>query len=261
MGTGSQFKIDLSRTFPHLANAPIVEAVIEIRARVEAVWEESEIVPRLKSKLPDYPDTHSINAVTQQFTFETAAAPKIGTHEMGWDGLRMRSADTHHVVQFTRDSFLFSRLQPYESWEHLENEAMRLWEIHSEVAKPREIQRLGVRFINRIPMPPKETRFEDYIEPHAQTPRELDLPFLNFLHKETFVVPGSVYGINITKTLQFPQNRLVEGVGILIDVDVFTVVPFILDENGLKGRLKEMRWLKNKSFFGSITAKALEVFR
>ena len=101
-----------------------------------------------------------------------------------------------HVAQFNRDSFVFSRLQPYQSWEQLEQEAIRLWEIYMEIAKPRDIQRLGVRFVNRIPMAPKETRFEDYIQPHPQTPRDLDLPFLNFLHKETFVVPESDFGIN-----------------------------------------------------------------
>ena len=105
------------------------------------------------------------------------------------------------------------------------------------------------------------TQFEDYIQPHPETPRELDLPFLNFLHRETLVVPGHDYGINLTKTLQIPQDRAIEGVAIIIDVDVFTVQPFILDQTALERRLIEMRWLKNRAFFGTITTLALEAFR
>ena len=50
-----------------------------------------------------------------------------------------------------------------------ETEAMRLWELHVEVAKPTEVQRLGVRFINRITMAPQAARFDDYIQPHPET--------------------------------------------------------------------------------------------
>ena len=49
----SEFKIDLTQTFPHLDKAPIVEAVIEIRTRAEAAWEEVPVTRRLKAQLPD----------------------------------------------------------------------------------------------------------------------------------------------------------------------------------------------------------------
>src|SRR6266481_3127527 len=58
----SDFKIDLTETFPHLNNAPIVEAVIEVRTRAEAPWEESTVTQRFKAQLPEYPSVLSINA-------------------------------------------------------------------------------------------------------------------------------------------------------------------------------------------------------
>ena len=66
---------------------------------------------------------------------------------------------------------------------------------------------------------------------------------------------------SITRTLQTPQNRTVEGIAIILDIDVFTMQPFPLDGADLEQRLAEMRWLKKKSFFGTITSKAVEVFR
>ena len=261
MGGETDFKIDLTETFPHLDKAPIVEAIIEIRSRAESPWEEAAVSQRLKTELPEYPKALSMTAVSQEFSFGVQIPPTTATHNLGWNGVRLQSADDLHVAQFNRDGFVFSRLRPYESWEQLEKEAMRLWKLHVEIAKPMEVQRLGVRFINRIPMALQAARFEDYIQPHPETPRELDLPFLNFLHRETLVVPGHDYGINLTRTLQLPQDRAIEGAGIILDVDVFTMQPFLLDQSELERRLTEMRWLKNKSFFGAITAKALEGFR
>ena len=257
----SEFKIDLTQTFPHLDKAPIVEAVIEIRTRAEGLWEESTVTQRLKADLPEYPNVLSMNAVRQEITLGPQAPSQGTLHELGWNGLLFESADKLHVAQFNRDSFVFSRLHPYETWEHLEKEAKRLWTLHVEVARPTEAQRLGVRFINRIPMSAHANRFEDYIRPHPETPRGLDLPFLNFLHRETLMVPGQDYGINLTRTLQIPQDRLASGIGIILDIDVFTTQPFMLDQGDLERRLKEMRWLKNRSFFGSITEEALEALQ
>jgi uncharacterized protein (TIGR04255 family) len=258
--TGSDFKIDLEEEFPHLNKAPIIEAIIEIRARAESPWEESDITNRLKAELPDYPTKHSLNAVQQEFVFGVQQ-PQGALQDLGWAGLRMQSADKLYVAQFNRNNFVFSRLHPYENWEDLEKEARRLWALHAQLARPSEAQRLGVRFINRIQMPAQERRFEDYIDPHPETPRGLDLPYLNFLYRETLVVPGHEYGINLTRALQHPQDEASDGIAIILDIDVFTMQPFTFDAADLDRRLTAMRWLKNKSFFGTITSKALEGFR
>ena len=109
----TDFKIDLTQTFPYLNRAPIIEAVIEIRTRAQGPWEESNVTQRLKAALPDYPTVHSMNAVQQEIVFAAQAPPQGAVRELGWNGLRFQSADELHVVQFDRDSFVFSRLRPY----------------------------------------------------------------------------------------------------------------------------------------------------
>ena len=49
--------------------------------------------------------------------------------------------------------------------------------------------------------------------------------------------------------------------GLILDIDVFTTRAMELNEEVFLKRLQEMRWLKNKAFFGSITQKALERFK
>jgi uncharacterized protein (TIGR04255 family) len=257
----SGFKIDVGESFETLPHAPIVEAVIEIRARAEAPWQESTISEELKSKLPDYPIIGSQSAFRQEVRFSSGQPPETKQEDLGWKGLRFQTENGLQVVQFNRDGFVFSRLQPYENWERFHNEALRLWGFHSSLAHITEIQRLGLRFINRITMSVRETALEDYIQPHAPPPQGLDLPLFNFFHLDQLAVPGYPYAINIARTLQLPRDPELEGFGILLDIDVFSERQFELRQELLLSRLSEMRWLKNKAFFGSVTKRALETFR
>ncbi|MGH8605195.1 MAG: TIGR04255 family protein [Gammaproteobacteria bacterium] len=255
----SELKIDLTESFPRLAHAPIVEAVIEVRARAEAPWEEAVILERLKSRLPDYPASQSQQSLQFEFKVEPGKTPEQAIHDLGWKGLRFESADKLHVAQFNRELFSFSRLRPYDSWNQFSTEALRLWQIHSELAQPIEVQRLGVRFINRTAVP-SEGRLENYMQVPPQTPRNLELPFANFLHHDTLLVPGHPYAINVIQTVQSPHGPGTEAAALILDIDVYTIQPFELRDNVFPTRLAEMRWLKNKVFFGSITPQALKNF-
>ena len=120
---------------------------------------------------------------------------------------------------------------------------------------------MGLRFINRVKLPPGELLFEDYIQPAPSSPHGLDLPFHGFIHKDTLAVPGYPYGIDVIRTTQQLTGGVDGGIALILDIDVFTTHGFELDDSVLERRLSEMRWLKNKVFFGSITEKAFEMFR
>jgi uncharacterized protein (TIGR04255 family) len=259
MTDSRKLEIDLTEKFQHLAHAPIVEAVIEIRARAQNPWEESDISQRFKPLLPDYPKVVSQGQVQQEITL-SPDQPKSVVHNMGWHGLHCQSADEKQIARFTRDGFLFARLHPYQNWEQLFGEAMRLWRIHTEIANPLEIQRVGLRYINRIEMQPGEARCEDYIELHPQPTKGLDLPFVSFFHQDTLAVPGHSMAINAIRTLQPPQTPSV-GHALILDIDVFTTTAFEMNDETLVQRLQQMRWLKNKVFFGNVTEKAVDLFK
>lgn len=253
------FKIDLTEVFPLLLRAPIVEAVIGVTARAETVWEEAVISEQLKQRLPEYPSVQSHRETRLEFNLAANAQTEQAVQDMGWRGLRCESADKLHVVQFNRDGFSFSRLQPYQSWEQFDQEGMRLWELYNEVAQPLEIQRLGLRFINRIEFPQEGVKLEDFLENPPKTPRGMEVPFKGFLHHNTLVIPGYPYGINVVQTVQ-PSQGGNTAWGVILDIDVFTTEP-IVNQNLIGQHLTKMRWLKNKAFFGSITTKTLELIK
>src|SRR5438552_1691219 len=174
MSAPGKIAINLAEEFPHLTRAPIVEAVIDIRARANTPWEQSSVSERLKRELPDYPKVVSQNDIRHEFQFVEGQPPQTRDQNLGWRGLQFQSADQKQIAQFNRDGFTFFRLNEYESWEKLSNESERLWRIYAELAQPMEAQRLGVRFINRIELAPGEARLEDCINPYPSPPSNLD---------------------------------------------------------------------------------------
>ena len=251
------FRIDLQEQFPHLARAPIVEAVIDIRARPEAEWSEHGVTERFKALIPEYPQAQRRREFSQQFRLGAATTE---LHNQGWTGVRFLSADTRNIVEFTRDGFAYHRLPPYEDWNRFSGEAMRLWKHFLEIARPSELQRVGVRFIGRIDMEPQEDNFEEYIQPSPVTPKGVEVPFVGFFHQDTLAIPGYPYVVNIIRTLQLPE-KATQGCAIILDIDVGTTQPCKPVEEEMARCLAEMRWLKNRVFFGSITEKTKEKYK
>ncbi len=257
----TKLTINISERFQHLPRAPIVEAVIDIRARAVTALEEALVKPQLEAKLSGYQVLDSQREIEHGFTLEGDKPPGLMIRDLGWKGLRFQSADKKHIAQFNRDGFVFSRLEPYQSWEQLYDEGMRLWRVYVELTQPVEIHRIGLRYINRIQLPPGELRFEDYMEAAPVPPKDLDLPFHSFMHQGTLAVSDHPYAISVIRTIQPSSAPGSMGLGLILDIDVFTAQGFELNEAAMEQRLLEMRWLKNKVFFGSVTPNALKLFR
>ena len=257
----NEFVINLDEEFEILSKAPIVEAVIDIRAMPADRPDEKALRSFLEGKFVGYEFLDSQREFQFRAEFSHNAPPNQETRDLGWKGLRFRSDDKKYIAQFNRDGFALSRLEPYESWEKLSREATRLWNDYAEFLKPQQIDRVGLRYINRIQLPLDELNFESYLQVSASTPIELDFPVSGFMHQDTVIVPNNPYTINIIKTIQPPNLSEGTGLGLIFDIDVATMQSFESDDAKLKEHLSKMRWLKNKVFFGSVTPKSLEMFR
>src|SRR5256885_2079537 len=117
--------IDPNETFPALPRAPIVEAVIGIRAQAGPDWTEEALQAKVKAKLPEYPEAESQREIQIEAMFEAGRLPSQRQRDT-WRGLKFTSANKCQIAQFNRDGFSFSRLPPYQDWDRFRDEAVRL---------------------------------------------------------------------------------------------------------------------------------------
>jgi uncharacterized protein (TIGR04255 family) len=261
--------------FEHFPHAPIVEAVIEFRARVELPWDETTVTDRLRRELPEYSNHQPMREFSFAVSMSSPAAlpvqsssdvsgaaasgPSAVGEDHGWIGVRALTADNLQVANFSRDLFSFSRLKPYGTWETFSSEALRLWAVHQALSGISHVHRLGVRFINRIEVPADDVMFDDYFEGLGTSPLELDTT--GFLHQHSFAVPNEPYGVNLARTFQPPGPPDPTRLALLLDIDAFTSEPFPADPGMIAGRLVRLRTLKNEMFRGSLTDRAMDLFR
>ncbi|QVL32226.1 TIGR04255 family protein [Telmatocola sphagniphila] len=249
------FPLDLNEKFQKLSRPPIVEAVIHWQARATHSLDPESLKTVLLQRLPEY----QIHEPMQLFPF----APNFGDKEAtplvhstsGWQGIRMKSTDGRFIVQFTRDGLIFSRTQTYAHWEPFLEAAKAAWKVFVDVAAPVEIHRLGIRFINRIPVASND-KLSDILRDPPMCPA--NLPLQEFVNQSTFSVPGHPFGIRVIQILQPSMPELEKSSGLFLDIDVFTTKPLPNDSGTVADSLKKMRWLKNKVFFNLLTEKTIQ---
>lgn len=256
--------INLTEVFEHFPQAPAIEAVLDIKARATVELTEPGLLEAARQHLSAYEFLDSQREIKHEVRLSTTPQGKEiqqGLEDLGWKGMRFRSADRGYIVNIHREGMIFSRLSPYQNWEKFQEEGLRLWSFSAKLTKPETISRIGVRFINRIILPQGEINFESYLTSPPSPPENMPMPFLGFMHQSIFQVTKSPYSIMVTKTIQPPSPTTSDRFALVVDIDVFTSMPRPIATAGLEACLKDMRWLKNKAFFGSITEKAKGLFR
>ncbi|MFZ1977248.1 MAG: TIGR04255 family protein [Bacteroidota bacterium] len=243
--------IDFNETFLHLSKAPITEAIIEFRGRASLPWEEKDILTKLQNELPDYPQHQSGRA--QQFRVIPQNEQKVEIQDIGWLGLKFTSNDKKSIATFNIDSFSSSRLEPYQNWDSFINVTKRLWNLHLKFANPPEIQRMGVRFINRFSLTSTHTQLDQYFNGSCNLVPGLNLGINGFLHHDVYSYLGLPYLVNVIRTIQ-PSGSQLES-NLILDIDVFTQNPFSPTNESIEQKLFQIHWLKNKIFFSIITQR------
>lgn len=258
MAEASAFNLDFAQSFPHLERAPAVEAVIHWQARITKAWEQSELRQRLAELLKDYSHSAPQRILELETVLGPDRAPSQSQREH-WQGLRLTSADGLQIAQFLRDGLVFSRLQPYTDWTSFSAEALRLWRIFVQLGAPSEIERLGVRFVNRVEL----SSPDDFRNVLAHPPDCLELfgfPLGGFLYQSTHEVPGYPLRINVVRAIQ-PSNPPAEfRQSLIVDIDVFTTKPLECRDEVVNDHLTKMRWLKDKAFFSLFSEDAIQAF-
>jgi uncharacterized protein (TIGR04255 family) len=241
---------------PHYNKAPITEALIDIR--IDPLPEQQFAnLQRSKKYLPDYPheEKRNLGHATVQFGPSVQAVAQ----EKPW-GLLFRNAGNTQVVQFRLDGFTFSRLEPYETWEQLRDEARRLWDIYREVVGAKQLASVGVRYINVLSLPTVPVEPEDYLKTYPQVSLELpaDLrdfgPFFLSLAMNQPDLKG-VLTINEGNAPPKGQNT----VSIVLDLSLSVPNPPAKNEDELWLFFEKLRDRKNLYFEACITDKTREL--
>lgn len=239
-----------------LAKPPITEALVDIRVTGKVGPEAFEpLTAQLRDRYPIV-EPHEKGEATFRFEAGKFSADARG---LGLQGYFLRSAQKDRLAQFRVDGFTFNVLGGYSSADDMLAEALPLWGLYREAARPQAVVRVAMRYINTLSLPWAEgDDFARFLRAGPSVPGELPQQVSEFLTRfAVHFAESKVVGI-VTQRMGFPEEPGTTRV--VIDVDVFREVD-LEPSADLDAVFAELRRNKNDIFFSLITEDAVELFQ
>lgn len=245
------------RDFPLLKNAPITEAVIDMRVKLPADFQTAKLGSVSDFLQTEYPSKKEVKKFEGRIDFVQEAQITPMSKEVA--GYQYNSKDGKQVIQAMKEGFTFSRLKPYISWEQLRDEARRLWKVYKEVTSPELITRVALRYINNlnIPMTAKHFKFSDYLAVPPTVPKNIPHEIESFFMR--IVVPEPALNAKAIITQALEPVRKPKFLPLILDIDVFRFNQDGIEED-IWDILESLRVFKNKIFFNSISKKLEAIY-
>lgn len=232
--------------------APIIEAVMAF-----SIYPSSSLpnnwMDKLKKLLStEYPIVTGFQNHSVQFSVGSSA---ITTQQNIKPGIRLESADRKFVLRALPEVFIFSHRAPYSQWTEYEQEAKRVWDIFKKITKPKNVIRIGLRYINLIVSDSSSMDLKKYFWLYPKVPKRIKEPLSNFLLK--LQIPMEQRRVLITQAAAPPKD----GKGsVIFDIDIINERNFSIKNNSIWKELREMRRKKNIIFKSSTSNHARKGF-
>lgn len=241
-----------------LKKPPIIEGLIDLRA--DGFEFSPERLRRIGELVePTYPVREELRAYQTQLLPPTIGSASLAqTQDLGLRGMRFRTADKRQIAQFRADGFTLNQLAPYEGWEHVFPEAMRLWQLFLDVFQPSSVKTASVRFINHVQLPPNQSKWEDCLRCPAPVPPELTSSVESLFTTVIVRDQRSTSTARITQSLE-PAPRGAAPT-LLLDIEALQNGDWTPRDPQIQRAFVDLRDLKNRVFFSTLAEDVIRQY-
>jgi uncharacterized protein (TIGR04255 family) len=244
---------------PHYTKAPIVEAMVDIRARLPSDTVVKSMADLFSDQVRDFQDPSPLTRGFFEFKLEAGNRPDLLPTKVEDFGYVLKSADSRDVVQVRQNGFSFSRLPPYERWETFRDKCRRLWDVYRTVSKPEAITGISLRYLNRLDIPLPMGDFKDYFRTVPEVAPGLPQSLAGFFMQLQIPCADPPAMLVLTQTMVPPPTMGL--VSVALDINLTIDNDFSNDEDRLWSVLGSFRDRKNEVFESCLTEKARELVR
>lgn len=240
--------------------APIIEAIISFHCDPMPGLSMDTLEPEVrKSFATSYPTMETLKAQKFEFAFgqdlPPAEAPPVSGME-SIEAYRLSSSDGKQLIQLRAGTMHFNRLARYTSLDDYKAEIATAWNTYREIFQPVVVNRISVRYINRI-----ELAFED--------PSQKSIELGDYFTTSPANIPGNglaLMGLFQSFSLLCPESKAIAkttistekttdaGGSLLLDIEAsLNVSSPPNDFSEFERTLETLRDLKNQIFHSTLT--------
>jgi uncharacterized protein (TIGR04255 family) len=213
------------------ASPPVIEALCEIYTAGSA-WDPT--VPglfyeRVRDRFPKRGQARDVESEV------TAGAPAPATRVTpGAPRSQFSREDGSRMIQVGRDLVVVNQLRPYPAFEEWRPQILEALDLYRELARPSQVSRIGLRYLNRVVIPEPEAPMERYFQLYPELPKALGSQHGTFMLR--IELPTGSPGHELVVTFgSAPRDREGTQVFVLDLYDIarspdFGAVPHRIDE-------------------------------
>lgn len=235
-------------TRPHYSKAPITEAIIDLRVTLPEGTKVAQMEQCGANEAGPYPTRKNITtAITRMELGERFSTSATTDHV----GFAFTSADTKQVFQVRLDGFAMIRLAPYDTWEPFRDEARRLWDSYRASARPVKVQRMAVRYVNRLDLPLPLADFKEYLRTLPEVSSDLPQLLAGFFMQLNIPQEDIRSTLLLNQTIMGPPRP--DVISVVLDLDLFREVELPTQEEEIWRLFEDLHDRKNQIFEACIT--------
>ena len=201
---------------------PIVEAVCEFQFEEGSPWDPTipgRVYEKVRSTFPILRQgervTVSVIGSPEEF------GPQFGTLSL----MQFLRKDEKALIQVGAHLLSVSVLKSYSSWPRFLSLIKRGFNTYRDIATPKGIRRIGLRYINHIEIPGHDIRLEDYFEFRPHVGRGLNQDFGTFALGIQFPYEESRDLLNLQLASLPKQFLSSDNATITLSLDYFLLKP------------------------------------
>lgn len=240
----------------HYANAPITEALIDLRVELPTHITIADLEKLQVGEEESYPTKQDLNLVTGRMKVGPQVSASATTKPVGY---LFKSGDERQIFQGRFDGFTMSRLAPYGCWDTFRDEARRLWNVYRAAVTPQRVVRVAVRYTNRIDIPLPLRDFKDYLRTVPEVSPDLPQGLAGYFMRLDIPLEDIKSRCLLNEAIIEPAAPNV--VSVVVDIDVFRTEDLPTQDDAIWRFIEELRVKKNSVFEACITDQARELFQ
>lgn len=255
--TRADSRTDLDAMIPDkkYRNPPVVEALCELYF-AGSQWSSTTPGLFFEKIKTEYPETREL----QQMEARVNIAPSA--HSAQFQKLGTRTQFIHRektrLVQLEQNLLVVNQLQPYPRFTVWQPTIRTMLGHYAELAHPSSIDRIGLRYINKIHLPPIPLRMRDYFRIYPEIPPEMAGTHGRFMLRVDVRPHHNDHELIITFALDAVKHN--EPISVLFDLYDMKPIPGPFSLDAVAGVVKEAHENIVLVFENSITEKTRAIF-
>lgn len=173
-------------------------------------------------------------------------------------GMEYKSKEGNELVRVAPNQLSVHRLPPYPSWEGFSPVVKSAYQEFQEIVQPESLERVGLRYIDRVEIPSKEFALKEYFRIYPETPESGLTNCVHFLMRMEFPFNSDRDMLRVMMLDQETTSR--DKTAILLDWDYFLVKPEQIEMNKVWEWVEEAHNHILEAFEQSLTDSCRKLF-